>query len=550
MKIVGHALIVKVRLFQVDFIVSQQVYFPTMTHWADQIADTLLAKYTTAKDSPPLTGASGISPSGPVHVGNLRDLVTTWFVAKALKDRGISIRLIHSWDDFDRFRKVPKGVPDSYKEFIGKPLSRVPDPLNQYESYAAQYEKPFEDSIAEMGMEVTFLYQTALYESGIYSNAIREAIEARHAIYDILSRFKTQEGSTEEKESFFPITIYCERCGKDVTRVIHEDRSKAVLAYACSICKRDGEVNLEKANNVKLPWKVDWAMRWRHEHVIFEPGGKDHATAGGSFDVSSEIAKEVFHYNPPLFQPYEFIGLKGLTGKMSGSSGVLLTPADMLKIYPPEILLWIFTKTAPNKAFNLVLDESIYRVYDEFDKANEKQPLDRETELARIPKRATKQSIPVSFKQIANFSGVVQGNQDALEAIFDRMGTPCKKADFKERLSKAEQWLEIYAPEQRLTLLPAQRDDYFKTLSPVEQNWIIALHTWLKSSVFTLDEATQKVYDIPKEDYRTEEALSAAQRRFFQIVYNLLFGKERGPRLGTFFAAVPKESYLQLLHFP
>ncbi len=518
-----------------------------MSHWADQIAEKLVNQYPMENGL--LTGASGISPSGPVHVGNLRDLVTTWFVARALQDRNRSIRLIHSWDDFDRFRKVPKDIPESYKEFIGKPLSKVPDPSNQYESYAARYEKEFESSIIEMGITVQFRYQTPLYESGIYSDAIAEAVRARHTIYDILSRFKTQEGSDEERENFFPLTIYCDRCDRDTTRVVDGNRTETTLSYACAACKYDGGVDFKTARNIKLPWKVDWAMRWRHESVVFEPGGKDHATAGGSFEVSSEISKAVFHYTPPVFQPYEFIGLKGLTGKMSGSSGVLLTPSDMLKIYPPEILLWIFTKTAPNKAFNLVLDDGIYRVYDEFDKANAKIPVEREIELSRIIEKGDHPIPPVSFKQIANFSGVVQGNSDALEAIFDRMGTPCKKALFEERLLKATQWLAIYAPDQKLSLLSSPHSDYFKQLTLIEQGWIISLDDWLKSSSITLDEATQKVYDIPKEGCASEEEWGSAQRRFFQIVYNLLFGKERGPRLGTFFAAVKKESYLHLLNF-
>ncbi len=518
-----------------------------MNHWADQIADTLIRKHP---GQPLFTCASGISPSGAVHIGNLRDMVTIWFVGKTLQDRNVLVRLIHSWDDFDRFRKVPKGIPESYKEFIGKPLSKIPDPSNRYESYAARYEAEFESSLLEMGIKIEFLYQTQLYESGIYSQAIEEAVRARHVIYDILSSFKTQkEGEPlagESRENYFPITIYCDGCGKDKETRVVKANSDTLFSYTCAACKHHGEINLKKARNIKLPWKVDWAMRWRHEKVVFEPGGKDHATAGGSFEVSSEIAKQVFHYDPPLFQPYEFIGLKGLTGKMSGSSGVLLTPDDALKIYQPEVLLSVFSKIAPNKAFDLVLDEGIYRVYDEFDKANAKSPMDRWLELARIPGRSPH---PVSFKQVANFSGVVQGNRDALEMIFDRMGSPCPKALFEERLSKAEHWLSIYAPEHRLTLLSERNEDYFKTLSPTEQGWIGQLYAWLKNTTFNVDEATYQVYDIPRASEMTEAELVAAQRRFFQIIYNLLFGKERGPRLGTFFAAVPKDRYLDLLRF-
>ena len=75
-------------------------------------------------------------------------------------------------------------------------------------------------------------------------------------------------------------------------------------------------------HNCKLAWKIDWPMRWMFEGVDFEPGGKDHATVNGSYDTSKEISKAIFNYEPPIFQGYEFIGIKGTTGKMSGSSGL------------------------------------------------------------------------------------------------------------------------------------------------------------------------------------------------------------------------------------
>jgi Lysyl-tRNA synthetase (class I) len=76
-------------------------------------------------------------------------------------------------------------------------------------------------------------------------------------------------------------------------------------------------------------------MRWKYEGVTFEPGGKDHAAPGGSFDVAKIISKEIFGYEPPSFVAYEFIGIKGNVGKMSSSSGFNLTPATLMSVYQP-----------------------------------------------------------------------------------------------------------------------------------------------------------------------------------------------------------------------
>ena len=515
-------------------------------HWADKIAEDLIQRYP---EQEVFNCASGISPSGPVHVGNSRDIVTIWFVGKALKDRGKEVHLFHSWDDYDRFRKVPKGIPKSYAEFIGRPLSHIPDPSGSYESYAARYEHEFEASLRELGIHIAFRYQTQMYESGVYREGIIEAVRARRAVYDIIAGYRTQGGSEQEREGYFPVTIYCEACDRDTTEILSADASEMVLSYACLSCRYQGVVDLRKATNVKLPWKIDWAMRWRLENVLFEPGGKDHATAGGSFEVSSELARRIYHYQPPMFQPYEFIGIKGLTGKMSSSSGELLTPHDVLEIYQPEVLLWVFARTPPTRAFDLAVDEQVQRIYEEFDRTQSGSALaidQRSLELARIPGREV---YPVSFRQLASFSGVVQGNRQALEEIFARLGAPCPQALFEERLQKAENWLEHYAPEERVVLRRERNTDYFRTLTPQEQRWVAELYQWLQTFKFGLAEVTEKLYATPKQAGMTEREQKVAQRRFFEILYYLLFSKDTGPRLGTFLAAISPEAYIDLLNF-
>ena len=82
-------------------------------------------------------------------------------------------------------------------------------------------------------------------------------------------------------------------------------------------------------------------MRWKYEGVVFEPGGHDHASPGGSYDVSSVVSKTVFDYEPPIFVEYKFVGIQGLGSKMSGSKGNAVSPLELLDVYEPELLKWL-----------------------------------------------------------------------------------------------------------------------------------------------------------------------------------------------------------------
>src|SRR6188508_3765840 len=93
--------------------------------WVTRAADDAIRH---AGEGNKVTVASGASPSGPIHLGNLREFLTVHFVAEEIRRRGLPVRHLHSWDDYDRFRKVPAGVDPSWADHIGRPLSAVPDP--------------------------------------------------------------------------------------------------------------------------------------------------------------------------------------------------------------------------------------------------------------------------------------------------------------------------------------------------------------------------------------------------------------------------------------
>ena len=455
-------------------------------------------------------------------------------VRKALVKKGKNARLLFSWDNFDRFRKVPVGVPESFDEHVGKPLSAVPDPLGEMESYAARYQKDFVTGMQELGIEIDFKDQTQMYKSGAYDNDIIFALQNRDKIADVLLSFMTEKAMTAKqidpvvyKSEYYPISVYSSFTGKDATKVLSYD-GESTITYFCKITKQEETIDIRENRQVKLGWKPDWPMRWRYEKVHFEPGGVDHASPGSSYDVGTVLCEKVFDYTPPVFVGYTFVGIQGLGAKMSGSKGNAVSPLDLLDIYDRTLLLWLYERKAPNQSFELAFNSEIYRQYDEFDK---------EHEIAGP-----------SFRQCVGFGQIVQWDADKFTEILDQSELPYDKDVITKRLPLARNWLEIHNKEEMILFNAEVNTEYVSGMSDTQKEQIIQFKKeFLELDNPTISELEFLSYKIPKEQGYPEDELKKEQRQFFKDIYNLLISKDRGPRLGTFLWASDREKILSLL---
>lgn len=527
-------------------------------HWSEEIAQRIIERNP---DKEEYVCAAGISPSGSIHIGNFRDIATSYFVVRALRAKGKKARLLFSWDEFDRLRKVPVNVAkvdSDFEKFIGMPYVDVKNPFTDSDAktYAEYFEKEFMASIEKFGIEMDYRYQADMYRSGKYKDYILHAIRHRGEIFDILDSHRTQDAQEGEREAYFPVGIYCHECGKDTTKITAFDENSMTAEYECE-CGHHGSFDFNTEHNCKLAWKIDWPMRWKFEGVDFEPGGKDHATVNGSYDTSKEISKAIFDYEPPIFQGYEFIGIKGTTGKMSGSSGLNLTPDALMKIYQPEVILWLYSKTEPLKAFDFCFDDGILRQYFEFDKmynaVKEGTADDYVTSImynTTIGDR-TIETVPMGL--LVQLGSVVDFNVPMLETVFEKIGTPYKYEQFADRLDRAKYWLEQCAPDQVNKLRVTRNFDVYNTLSDEEKKEIELLHDYLAKGGYSLDDLNTQLYDIPKQVFDvasiTDKELKKLQGAFFKSVYKLLIDKEKGPRLYLFLYAIEPERYVGLLDF-
>jgi lysyl-tRNA synthetase, class I len=271
------------------------------------------------------TCASGISPPGPVHLGNLRELMIPHLVADEIRRQGRPCRHILSWDDYDRFRRVPGGLPREFAEHIGRPLRAVPDPCRRHPNWAEHFQQPLRESLARLGVPVTEISQAQMYTSGAYAGQVVTAMRRRADIAAALARGQTRRGADPAEEdqdggaAYYPFRPYCAACGRDGTTVAAFGGQTTEITCRCGCGVSEGPTPIAAVAG-KLAWKVDWPMRWAYEGVTFEPAGADHASPGSSFAVGAELVTEVFGGQMPLHFGYAFVGTRG-SAKISGSAG-------------------------------------------------------------------------------------------------------------------------------------------------------------------------------------------------------------------------------------
>lgn len=517
--------------------------------WANEFAERIIRERPNQEV---YTIAAGFSPSGFVHIGNFREVVTPYFVAEALRQKGKKVRFIISIDNYDRFRKVPGGIPEEYSQFIGMNYSDIPSPFSHGESYAEYFQNRFIGELKRVGIEAECIMQSKEYKSGRYNEKIKLAMDKRGEIFDIIDSFRTQDAEEGEKENYYPISIYCDKCKKETKDIVSYNSETGDIEYRCA-CGHTEKINIFTATNVKLQWKVDWPMRWQAENVTFESGGMDHSTSGGSHDVAERISREIFGFEPPVYEPYNFIGIKGGGAKMSSSKGNVLTLTDLLNVYDKHLILWFYAKYKPMQNFNLAFDNDVIRYYSEFDRFVkmyfEGRIDEGNKEILDFTQVKDFYLNYPNFSYLATFLPIVNFNTQMLEKLMQKENCDTTTHYYKERLERAKFWVENYGKEYQVNLLKERNEEFYNTLEPMEKEWLNKTIELLNKEYETSDELQTDLYAVVKYLDLEPQELKKVQKRYFEILYNMLLGAKQGPKLGIFLLAVDKATLVNLLKF-
>ncbi|MEV4017624.1 lysine--tRNA ligase [Nonomuraea angiospora] len=525
------------------------------TDWVSRFADEVITEAERRAPGKPIVCASGLSPSGPIHLGNLREVMTPHLVADEIRRRGVECVHLLSWDDYDRFRRVPAGVDPSWAEHIGKPLTSVPAPPgSSHANWAEHFKAPMIQALEELGVEYRGISQTEQYTRGAYREQILLAVRERAKIDAVLSRYRSKQ-----VEEYFPYKPYCDLCERDLTTVTAYDDETTELAYTCE-CGFGETVRLAEHDRGKLVWKVDWPMRWAYEGVVFEPSGVDHHSPGSAWIVGGQIVGEVFGGRQPIGPMYAFVGITGMA-KMSSSKGDVPTPADALAIMEAPVLRWLYARRKPAQSFKIAFDQEIQRLYDEWDALGRKiaegqgQPAElaayrRAVGTAAAPLAATPH--PVPYRTLASIVDVTTGDAEQTLRILRDLDAIETLDEARPRLDRAQRWVDAHVPADERTRVREEPDEeLLDSLGQAERESLRLLSDGLDD--WSLDSLTTLVYGVPKlqaglpADAKATPELKVAQRAFFALLYRLLVGRDTGPRLPTLLLSIGADRVRKLV---
>jgi len=482
-------------------------------HWADVAAEKLA-------DGGPHTVATGITPSGQIHLGNMREVMTADAVFRALLDRGCDARLIYIADTYDPLRRLYPFLPKSFEEHVGKPLSEIPCPEGCCESYADHFLLPFFESLERLGIRPEVYRADRMYKDGHYVDAIKAALLRRDEIAKILK----EVSGRDLPAGWSPLDAICESCGRlNSTKVTGFDLDGETADYVCR-CGHAGTTSFRGGG--KLAWRIDWPARWSILKVTVEPFGKDHATSGGSYDTGKRISEEVYGYPAPYPVVYEWIHLKG-KGAMHSSTGIVVTIRDMLDVVPPEVLRYLIIRTKPEKHIEFDPGLPLLSLIEEYDRRAGEE---RAIELSKVWEEPPS-AIP--YRHMVTAVQIAGGDQKMLMEVLKRSGYDTSERDrILSRAANVRAWLDRYAPPfvkfQLQDALPAK----IKNVEPGLREALGALAERIEGK--TAEEIHNEVYAVAEE--RGIEA-----KMLFSAIYVAFLGQKQGPKAGWFLASLDKK---------
>jgi len=516
--------------------------------WYDKMGAKIVEReQKLGRSLDPIRTEMGITASGFPHVGSLGDAARSFAVTLALREQGYNSELVAFSDDKDGLRKVPAGIPQSLKKYLGFPVSSIPDPYKCHESYGRHMSSLLLEALDKCGIDYEFMSGNETYSKGLLNKEIETILLNAKRVGEIIREEVGQEKFVEA----LPYFAICSNCGRIYTTKAYEFLPKEnKVLYSCEGmeikgqwlegCGHKGEADYTKGEG-KLNWKAgEFAARWKVLDIRFEAYGKDIAD---SVRVNDRVCEEILGYTPPMHAQYElFLDIAGK--RFSKSAGRIFSPQLWFRYGSPQSLLLLMLKRFVGTRSLSVRDIPQYMSeLDELEDVHfgrkaiadkkERAKLSGVYKYCWVLKPPAQPSIHIPYNLLTYLAKVAPKGSET-EFITEKLkdyGYKIEKdsEDLKRRIEYALNWAQDY-PEikETTTEMTAKETAALKELTQtlqVEEN-----EDQIQSAIFNI----ARKHEIQPS-------------RFFQILYTILLGVPQGPRLGPYVIAMGRQNVIKAL---
>ncbi len=473
------------------------------------------------------------TPSGAVHMGSLKGPVLHDVLFKVLKEEKKDVSFMYGFDDADPIDGLPSDLMDSHSKYLGIPIFIAPSPDGKG-SFGDYFSNKLKSLMEALGIKAEIYKTSELYKNGIFDKAIKYVLNNAEGIRKVYSEIYKKEIG----EDWYPLQVICSNCGKlGTTKVTGWDGKEVEFSCEKNLvkwsegCGYKGKIS-PFGGNGKMPWKVEWPAKWWTFGITIEGAGKDHASAGGSYDVAMELCQEVFKREKPLKFAYEHFLSQGK--KMSSSKGIGVTGEDLLDVLPPQLVRFLMIKTPPNQAveFSPFGTDLIPKLFDEYQKAAAAYFSKTDEDLARVFELS--QIAKIQKPPSVRFSVLAQWVQmPNMEEQIRKENLPAGRQGLEEWAKYAKIWVEKYAPEKDKFLVQKELPGEAKNLSGKQKELLMKVSKELERQ-WSAEDFQKRIYDLSKE-------LEISSKDAFSAIYLSLIGKDHGPKAGWLVLSLDKE---------
>jgi len=522
--------------------------------WADKSAQQVIDR---DPESDLYITECGLGASGIPHVGSVGDGIRSYVVSLAIEDKGKRSFFQAYSDDRDGLRKIPYGFPASLREYIGNPVSHIPDPFGCHDSFGAHISSLLTDAFDDIGIEYKFQSSDKAYYDGELDTEIMELLSRHKEAGEIIKEVTGQDKYLTQ----YPYFAICEECGKIyTTRVTGFDEKAKKISYVCDgeFTGKDsntgedihitgcGHVGSADIRQGKLAWKVEFAARWKAFDIAFEAFGKDILE---SVKVNDIIEERLLGTKAPVHAFYEMFVERG-GGKISKSKGNVFTPQKWLSYGNPDSLVLLMLKRL---AYSRVVDlleipklmdevDNLHDVY--FNKAKvkndrEREHMNRMYEYINFLKVPSKAELTIPYNVVANIVSVIPENlpnrDDVIINILKNCGKLPAEITSKEqeivvdRIGYATRWLK-------------ENGDVERERIELDEGESKALSSLLETLNGEMDGEL-----IQNTIFQTAKDNDLKPAKFFKLIYTMLLGVPRGPRAGNLIKTIGMERVKEII---